>query len=318
MDIVLYFIYGPDFKQKAALDQEDPIDGVDLTNIWTYGAIIIVILTSLAWVRNIAKFRFTFIFANILLLSMMTIISIYSIAKLSRDGLGSGLVPVNTSSMWSMVGFSIYTFEGIGILMPCMQACECPEKFNSIQIAAVATVTGTFVVYGTLAYLAYGNMEEQMVTQILPQGDIIVKVLVVLIIIILILSYPLTVNPANTIFEHYTVDKWFPRTPKEHISIRHHDVNYQLRKWTKNLSRFFICISAAYLGIELSNVLDKFLGLMGALFCAPLALMTPAICHLKIMAKTKNEKIEDLAIVFISLLAVVLCVVTTLEGEGGA
>jgi hypothetical protein len=62
-----------------------------------------------------------------------------------------------------MVGYSIYTFEGVGILMPCMQACECPEKFDQILVAAVATMTLMFVLYGGVAYMAYGNMEEQMV-----------------------------------------------------------------------------------------------------------------------------------------------------------
>lgn len=71
--------------------------------------------------------------------------------------------------MWSMLGYAIYAFEGVGILMPVMQACECPEKFDKILIAALATLTLAFVVYGTMSYLAFGNMKEQMVTQMLPQ-----------------------------------------------------------------------------------------------------------------------------------------------------
>ena len=62
--------------------------------------------------------------------------------------------------MWSMVGYSIYTFEGVGILMPCMQACECPEKFDQILQSAVTTIAAMFIIYGGVAYAAYGNMEE--------------------------------------------------------------------------------------------------------------------------------------------------------------
>jgi len=72
-------------------------------------------------------------------------------------------------------------------------------------------------------------------------------------------------------------------------------------------------LTAAYLGIELSKVLDKFLGLMGALFCAPLALMTPTLCHLKVLAKGKQQKLQDIGIIVISTLAVVLCVATTVS-----
>mmetsp|Transcript_18703 Transcript_18703/g.28655 ORF Transcript_18703/g.28655 Transcript_18703/m.28655 type:complete len:158 (+) Transcript_18703:1038-1511(+) len=146
---------------------------------------------------------------------MVIIICFYSLAKLAREGLGPGVEAVNTTNMWSMVGFSIYTFEGIGILMPCMQACECPEKFNKIQVAAVMTVTISFIFYGSLAYLAYGNMEAQMVTQILPQQDLLVKLLTILLIIILVLSYPLTVSPANSTIEAYFIDPWFKHLPSE-------------------------------------------------------------------------------------------------------
>ena len=67
-------------------------------------------------------------------------------------------------------------------------------------------------------------------------------------------------------------------------------------------------ISAAYLGIELSKVLDKFVGLIGALFCTPLGMILPTLCHMKMVAKTKDEKISDLIIIFFSLLIMVLCI----------
>ena len=136
----------------------------DMYSIWTYTSVVIVILTLLAWVRNIAVFRFTFIFANFLLLSSIIIVIGYSIDRLKDLGLPNDIVAVNTSGMWTNVGFAIYTFEGIGILMPCMQACEVPDEFDNILIKAVITVTSLFLVYGTMSYVAYGNMEEQMVT----------------------------------------------------------------------------------------------------------------------------------------------------------
>ena len=134
----------------------------------------------------------------------------------------------------------------------------------------------------------------------LPKDSAVVRVLVFLNVIILIFTYPLTINPANSTLENMTVDKWFPRSgPK--------------RKWAKNISRFLICFSAAYLGIELSDYLDKVIGLLGAVLCAPLALMLPTLCHLKLLAHKRGQKVEDLIVIIISLVAMLFCVVQTLS-----
>ena len=63
---------------KVENDELEIISGSYLDNIWTYGVFIITILTLLAWVRNIATFRFTFLFANILLVTSVIIVCCYS------------------------------------------------------------------------------------------------------------------------------------------------------------------------------------------------------------------------------------------------
>lgn len=127
----------------------------------------------------------------------------------------------------------------------------------------------------------------------LPQDNNLVKLLIMLNVVILIFTYPLTVNPANTILESLTVNKWFRRSREDKMA-RDEDDDFEQptqETWclysSKNISRLLICVSAAYLGIELHDKLDKFIGLLGALFCAPLALMTPTLCHLKVLAKTR-------------------------------
>ena len=125
---------------------------------------VVALLTMMAWVRNIAKFSFIFLFANTLIFCAIIIIITYSSVKIHADGISPDVVPLNTKGMWSMVGFSIYTYEGIGILMPVMQACDCPEQFESLVFKALASLTFFYVILGTIGYLAYGQMREQMVT----------------------------------------------------------------------------------------------------------------------------------------------------------
>ena len=58
------------------------------------------------------------------------------------------------------------------------------------------------------------------------------------------------------------------------------------RLWLKNLVRGVIVTIAFYLGIMLASKLDKFLSLLGAMLCAPLAFTMPTLIHLKLCAKT--------------------------------
>ena len=133
----------------------------------------------------------------------------------------------------------------------------------------------------------------------MPQGDLIVKILIALNVVVLILTYPLTIYPANQTLEDWTINRIF----------KNRDEKSRIKYWSKNLSRVLICISAAYFGIELSKVLDKFIGLIGAIFCAPLAMTLPTFCHLKMIAKTRQEQMYDIIIIFISLLAMALCII---------
>ena len=155
-DVFCRWIYGDalQIQENITYDIGDP------RQIWTYGSVIIVLLSLLAFVRNIVIFSFTFLIANLLMLSTVIIVSSYSLIKLWDDGIGTSVQAFNTTGMATTMGFVIYVYEGIGILMPVMQACDCPEVFDKLLISAVGTLTVAFMVFGTFSYLAYGNMKE--------------------------------------------------------------------------------------------------------------------------------------------------------------
>ena len=105
----------------------------------------------------------------------------------------------------------------------------------------------------------------------------------------LVCSYPIMITPANVIIESYIFKRM-----KQKSTLRH---------WLKNFSRFVVCITACYCAVALADKIDKFLGLMGALLCAPLALTMPAMIHLKLIAKTTRQKLVDIMLIMVSVLA---------------
>jgi len=56
-----------------------------------------------------------------------------------------------------------------------------------------------------------------------------------------------------------------------------------------------------------ADKIDKFLGLLGAFLCAPLALTMPALIHLKLLAKTRQQMVIDIILVIISLFTLTFC-----------
>lgn len=259
-----------------------------------------LIYIPLAWVRKIHKFAFAFVLATILIALSTIVISWFCIDRIIEIGPGPGVVPINYPTMWDVVGFSVYTYEGIGVVMPIMSTCNCPEKFPVLLLSAVALLTTIYILFGELCYYTFGSgLNEPIVMQMMPAANPIIITVKILFIINLLCSYPLTLYPVNLIFESYVYKNFKEKSFRRTVY--------------KNITRALFVLVALYLAIELASKLDKFLSLLGALLCAPLAFTMPTLCHLKLCAKTKRDKIIDISIVVFSFVILVFCTIQSIE-----
>ena len=88
------------------------------------------------------------------------------------------------------------------------------------------------------------------------------------------------------------------------------------RTWLKNLSRSVVCVLASLIAVQFYSKLDKFLALLGAVLCAPLALTIPSLLHLKQVAKTRRARLTDKAIIIFSVILEVLSIYQSLANWG--
>lgn len=133
----------------------------DASNMWSYGYFFIVLISLMTFVRNIAKFSFIFAFANFLIVMTMVIVCFYSLKNIGEAGVKyDELQPINISGFASTTGFVIYLYEGIGVLMPIMQATEDPKAFPKVFTNAILGLTGLYIVYGLLVYSAFGEIKK--------------------------------------------------------------------------------------------------------------------------------------------------------------
>ena len=124
-----------------------------------------MIYAPLSWVRKIQKFSIAFILGNFLILLTVCVIFGFCFKFLYENGPGPGFVPINYSLFWNTVGFAVYSFEGIGVVMPIMSTCNCPEKFPKLLAGAIISLTVFYIIFAELCYYTWGNyLTEPIVT----------------------------------------------------------------------------------------------------------------------------------------------------------
>ena len=114
----------------------------------------------------------------------------------------------------------------------------------------------------------------------------------------LVCSYAIMIYPCNMIIEDYLLKGVIQQDARGALRARQTTLKYRLQ----NLSRALVCFAAIYAAIELKDQLDKFLSLLGALLCAPLAISFPCLLHYVVVAKTKTAKTIDLVLLVFSLI----------------
>ena len=62
----------------------------------------------------------TFLVGNLLIFTTVLVVSGYCFYELAENGPGPGLTAFDSNGFWAMVGFAIYSYEGIGIVMPVL------------------------------------------------------------------------------------------------------------------------------------------------------------------------------------------------------
>ena len=97
---------------------------------WVVSIGVVLVFSPLTWIRKIEVFRNGFIFGVAMIVITVIAISIYCMLLITeRDWAHWEMVKeeyfaINPDRYWDMIGFSFFMFEGIGCVMPVMNACD--------------------------------------------------------------------------------------------------------------------------------------------------------------------------------------------------
>jgi len=243
--------------------------GETLMNVSTLIVLQLFVFLPLSMIRDIAKLGFTALIADAFILAGLVYLYSWSGFKLLSDGVAD--VALFNSSNWTLfIGTAVFTFEGIGLIIPIQESMRQPQKFGPVLAGVMVGITFVFVSIGALLYAATGSSVETVILLNLPKSSI-TDIIQLLYSLAILLSTPLQLFPAIRILENTL----FVRSGKFSRKI----------KWEKNVFRFFLVFFTGLVAYCGADDLDKFVALTGSVACVPLVYIFPPLLHMHIVQR---------------------------------
>ena len=253
----------------------------------------VIVLIPMSYIRNISKLGPLAILADIFIAMGLVYIYWYDISSISQmNGFHPSVELFNPRDFTLTIGSAIFTFEGLGLILPIQSSMKHPEHFNKLLATVMLIITVIFCSVGVLCYGTFGeNVSVEVITNY-PQTSKLVNAIQFLYAIAVMVGEPVQLFPAIRILEQ----KFFgQRSGKQNM----------LTKWKKNAFRTCIVLLAGLIAVAGASNLDKFVALIGSVACVPLVYIYPAYLHLKGIAQSNLAKAGDILMMVVGLVAMV-------------
>ncbi|KAI9693825.1 MAG: neutral amino acid transporter [Bathelium mastoideum] len=255
-------------------------------------------------IHNLEKFVLV---ADALIVLGLVYLYYYDFSTLIANHWTTDIVQFNRDTWTLLIGTAIFTFEGIGLVIPIQSSMKDPAKFPRVLGLVMIGITVIFLSSGAFSYAAFGSHTKTVILLNMPQDDAFVETVQFLYSIAILLSTPLQIFPAIEI----AAQQCFSKSGKYNPWI----------KWQKNFFRFFVvavCTLIAWVG---AGDLDKFVSLVGSFACIPLVFIYPPMLHYKAVSRTTFRRAMDIALgLFGGLLMAYttgLTITSWIQGRGG-
>ncbi|KAI8597773.1 transmembrane amino acid transporter protein-domain-containing protein [Dissophora ornata] len=259
------------------------LDSTDMYPSYFFVVVQLIVFIPLALIRNIARLSFTAVVADIFICFGLIYMYYFDTFTLITNGL-SDIKLFNPKDFALFIGTAVFTFEGIGLIIPITESMKEPEKFPKVLTGVMIGITVLFTSLGAMSYAAFGSKTETVVLLNLPQKSHWVQTVQGLYSIAIMLSIPLQLFPAIRIMENGL----FTRSGKYNMLV----------KWQKNFFRILSLFVCAAVAIWAGEDLDKFVSIVGSVACIPLAYIFPAMLHYKTHPNKKSRIFDALLFTF--------------------
>ena len=221
----------------------------------------LIIFLPLSLIRDISKLGVTALIADFFILLGLLYLYYYDVFTIVSNHGIADIIQFNSKDWTLFIGTAIFTFEGVGLIIPIQSSMKKPSEFPPVLAIVMVVITAVFISMGAISYAAFGSSTKTVVLLNLPQDDKFVNAVQFLYSLAILLSTPLQLFPAIRILE----TEIFSRSGKYNAYI----------KWEKNVFRFCLVMLCAAVAWGGAGDLDKFVALVGSFACVPLVYVYP-------------------------------------------
>ncbi len=253
----------------------------------------LIVLIPMAFIRNISKLGPAALLADIFIFIGVTYIYWYDISAISKmGGLNPTIALFNPRDFTMTVGSAIFTFEGIGLILPIQSSMKEPKHFSKLLYLVMLIITIIFTSVGVLCYGTFGEDVSVEVITNFPQDSKLVNAVQFLYSLAVLVGTPVQLFPAMRNIEL----KIFGRASGKQSG---------LTKWKKNGFRTVLVIICGGIAAFGASDLDKFVALIGSFACVPLVYIYPAYLHYKGVATRPWERYGNITMMVVGFFAMV-------------
>ncbi|CEG69564.1 hypothetical protein RMATCC62417_05621 [Rhizopus microsporus] len=247
--------------------------------------IILAAIIPICWVRKIARLSYVAIIADTFIAFGLICILYFTSSQIAQHGPGNNIILVNSQDFALMIGTAVFSFEGIGMVLPVVEGMKEPKKFPLVLTIGIFICIFVFTLIGTIGYVAYGDVIQASIVANIPRVPLSTTVQV-LYACAMILSSPFMLYPPLSIIEKAI---FRDRSGQKSVTV----------KWLKNFVRSLIPIVCAVISFSVgSSNLDKFVSLVGSVACLPLCFIFPGLFNFKVTKKKYLRAIDVFLVIF--------------------
>lgn len=251
------------------------------------------VVVPVSWCRDLASLTLFNFAGNALILGAVGAISAVTIEGLSRQG-PSGELPMSSpmNQMLIFVGFSVYAFEGITMVVPIYTAHRHKESFPSVLSWTIIGITALFSIFATANVILYGDLLQPILTLNLPRGSRLRMWVSMAFALGSLTLVFLMAFPTYEIIEGRL---------RKSCGLR-----LEGGPSTGAVRAVVVCLCSVVARFGGSR-LDVFLSLVGAVGCVPLAFIYPGAIHLRLLAERWDQAAGDVAVLVVGLGITISC-----------